>query len=398
MRKLPVTVATAAVLLATIPLLGGIRSAFAGDDPVIQTEESDIVRLPPGGPHRILVEDAVGAHAKDGRVYVVDADRGKLLGMVQAAYNANVVADPSGHAFYVAETVWSRGNRGDRADLLPAYDPQTLEIVNDLVLPGRALVTPKKNNLAISADGAHVYVFDMVPTNAVHIIDTAQHKVVRTVDIPGCALVYPWGNHGFSSICGDGSLSNVSLMGEKVDVTHSKPFFDPENDAVFEHSPSERASGKTWFISYSGLVYPVTLSEQTHVDAPWSIQEAAGMKRAPAAAAPFAIAWRPGGWQLAALHYATGHLFVLMHQGTFWTHKQPGTEVWEIDVASHKLIRRIKLAKPSGMVGVTQDADPLLFTDGPHGDFFIWNATTGKLLRTMPHLGEDLYFTVAPGE
>jgi len=138
-------------------------------------------------------------------------------------------------------------------------------------------------------------------------------------------------------------------------------------------------------------------SEQTHVDAPWSIQEAAGMKRAPAAA-PFAIAWRPGGWQLAALYHATGYLFVLMHQDTFWTHKQPGTEIREIDIASHKLIRRTKLAKPSGMVGVTQDADPLLFTNGPRDDFFIWNATTGKLLHTMPYLGDDLYFTVAAGD
>ncbi|KXV71044.1 amine dehydrogenase [Acetobacter cerevisiae] len=368
------------------------------DEPVVQEEESDIIKLSPVTPHRILVQDTAGTHAKDGRIYVVDADKGKLLGMVQAAYNGNVVQDPKGRAFYVAETVWSRGNRGDRLDLLPAYDPQTLTITNDEVLPGRALVTPKKNDLAISQDGGRVYVFSMVPTNAVHVVDTATHKVSQTVDLPGCALAYPWGNDGFTSICADGGLANVSLKDGKAEVVHTKPFFDPEKDAVFEHSPTRRSDGKTWFISYSGLVYPTALSADSKVEVPWSIQEAAGMKKAPAAEAPFAKTWRPGGWQLSALHYASGHLFVLMHEGTFWTHKKPGTEIWELDTATHKLVRRIPLPAPATMVGVTLDDKPLLFTNDNAGDLFIWDMKSGKLLHKMPHLGDDLYFTVALGE
>ncbi len=380
-------------------LLGGIAAGRAvAEEPVLQEEESDIVRLSPVTPHRVLVHDEAGQHARDGRVYVVDADAGKLLGMVQAAYNANVVQDPGGKAFYVAETVWSRGNRGDRLDLLPAYDPQTLTITNDEVLPGRALVTPKQNDLAVSNDGKHVYVFSMVPTSAVHVVDTAAHKVTQTVDIPGCALIYPWGNSGFTSVCADGSLANVSLTGDHATVSHTAPFFDPEKDAVFEHSPTRRPDGKTWFISYTGLVYPASLSAGTKIEPAWSLQEAAGLERPPAGDAPFVKAWRPGGWHLSALHYATGHLFVLMHQGTFWTHKQAGTEVWELDVGTHKLIRRIPLRQPSMMVGVTQDASPLLFTGDKDGTFYVWNATTGKLLRQIHHLGDDLYYTVALGE
>lgn len=368
------------------------------DDPVLQTEESDILKLSPVTSHRILVEDFVGHHAKDGRVYVVDADRGKLLGMVQAAYNGNVVQDPKGHAFYVAETVWSRGNRGKRADLLATYDPQTLEITNDEVLPGRALVTPKKNDLTINSNGSRIYIYDMVPTNAVHVIDTATHKVTMNVGLPGCALTYPWGPAGFTSICADGSLSNVSIGSGKAEITHTKPFFDPEEDAIFEHSPSRSRDGKTWFISYSGLVYPTMLSADTMIGKPWSIQQAAGMKPATSANSPFAVTWRPGGWQLAAIHNATGHLFVAMHQGAFWTHKMPGTEIWELDVKTHRLIRRIKLPRPSSMVGVTQDASPLLFTNDETGDLFIWDLKTGKIKHTMKHLGDDLYFTTALGE
>ncbi|GBR01079.1 amine dehydrogenase large subunit [Acetobacter oeni] len=388
----------ATAVCATGLLAGSVSERALASDPVLQEEESDVVRLAPVTPHRVLVHDEAGQHAKDGRVYVVDADAGKLLGMVQAAYNANVVQDPAGKAFYVAETVWSRGNRGDRLDLLPAYDPQTLTITSDEVLPGRALVTPKKNDLSISNDGKHVYVFSMVPTSAVHVVDTVSHKVTQTVDIPGCALTYPWGNAGFTSICADGGLANVSLDGTRATVTHTAPFFDPEKDPVFEHSPTRRPDGKTWFISYSGLVYPTALSADTKIETNWSLQEAAGMKRAPAAESPFVVTWRPGGWHLSALHYASGHLFVLMHQGTYWTHKQAGTEIWELDVKTHKLLHRIPLQHPSTMVAVTQDASPLMFTTDRSGTFYIWDATSGKLLRQMPHLGEDLYFALAPGE
>ncbi len=70
-------------------------AAVQAAEPVLQTEQSDVVTLKPYSPHTILVEDAVYTHNKDGRVDVVDADRGVLLGMVQAAYNANMVMTPA---------------------------------------------------------------------------------------------------------------------------------------------------------------------------------------------------------------------------------------------------------------------------------------------------------------
>ncbi|GBR55061.1 methylamine dehydrogenase heavy chain [Neokomagataea thailandica NBRC 106555] len=372
--------------------------ALAEPEPIPQTEESDIIKLPPWSAHRILVQDTVARHAKDGRVYVLDADQGKILGMVQESYNGNVVLDPKGRSFYVSETTWSRGNRGERNDLLASYDPQTFQIENDFKLPGRALVTPKKNNLAINADGSLVYVFDMVPTNAVHVIETKTHSLLKNIDLPGCALVYPWGNSGFSSICGDGGLSNVLIDHDHIEVTHTKPFFDPEKDAVFEHSPSDKNTGQTFFITYSGLVYPSTLSAQTTVEKPWSIQEAAGLPRASDAGKPFEIAWRPGGWQLSALHYATHRMYVVMHKNTFWTHKEDGTEIWVLNTETHKLLHRFTLPEPTSMVGLTQDAHPLMFTDDAHGGFYIFDAENGKLLHKISHLGDDLYFTVALGE
>ncbi|MBB2190698.1 amine dehydrogenase [Gluconacetobacter azotocaptans] len=393
----------ARALAAPLTLLGALSVLAAGPvraaDPILQTEESDIVKLPPGGPHRILVEDAVYRHNKDGRVYVVDTDSGKLLGMVQAAYNANVAADPSGRAFYVAETTWERGNRGKRHDMLAAYDPQTLEPTMDIDLPSRALVTPKKPDLAVGADGHYVYVYDTSPTNSVHVVDTAKKAVVQTVDVPGCALIYPWGTSGFSSVCGDGSLANVSLdASAKPTVTHSAPFFVPDQDPVFEHSPGVAASGHVWFVSFSGLVYDTVLDSDARISKPWSLQEAAGLKPASDAHAPFDVTWRPGGWQLAAVRARDSHLFILMHNGTFWTHKEPGTELWEVDLTTRKLVRRIHLATPSTMVGVTQDAASRIFLTDEAGDLNVLDGATGKMVRPIRKLGESLIFTVAPGE
>ncbi|MBB2202459.1 amine dehydrogenase large subunit [Gluconacetobacter tumulisoli] len=390
-------------LAAPLTLLGALSVLASGPaqaaDPILQTEESDILKLQPGGPHRILVEDGVYRHSKDGRVYVVDTDSGKLLGMVQAAYNANVAADPAGRTFYVAETTWERGNRGKRHDMLVAYDPLTLEPTMDIDLPSRALVTPKKADLGVSADGHYVYVYDTSPTNSVHVVDTAKKAVVQTVDVPGCALVYPWGPSGFSSICGDGSLANVSLDASgKPSVTHSAPFFVPDRDPVFEHSPKIAASGHVWFVSFSGLVYDAVLGTDVRIGKPWSLQEAAGLKPASDARAPFDVTWRPGGWQLAAVRARDSHLFVLMHNGTFWTHKEPGTEVWEVDLKTRKLVRRIRLAAPSTLVGITQDAASRVFVTDEAGDLIVLDGTTGKTVRPIRKLGESLIFTVAPGE
>nr|WP_087607393.1 amine dehydrogenase large subunit [Komagataeibacter europaeus] len=369
-----------------------------GAEPVLQTEQSDTITLPAAGPHTILVEDAVYNHNKDGRVYVVDADHGRRLGMVQAAYNANVAQSPDGQHFYVAETTWAHGNRGQRDDLLVQYDPHTLAVLSDEKLPARALVTPKKNDLAISADGSRAYVYVMSPTNGVEVIDTHNHTVEQTVEVPGCALAYPWGNSGFSSLCADGTLANVSIGTDgKASLTHSAPFFVPDRDGVLEHSPGTH-DGHMWFITDSGMVYPVKLGATDEIGTPWSLQQGAGMPVASDARAPFDVAWRPGGWQLAALHASSGELYVLMHRGTFWTHKEDGTEVWVFDTNTHKRVRRIPLPAASPIVGVTQDDHPLMFTSDEAGDLHILDARSGKLQRTMKHLGTDLVFTVAPGE
>ncbi|HEY0340068.1 MAG TPA: amine dehydrogenase large subunit, partial [Steroidobacteraceae bacterium] len=137
------------------------------------------------------------------------------------------------------------------------------------------------------------------------------------------------------------------------------------------------------------------------IEKPWSIQQAAGF--APAGTGVQELAWRPGGGQPAAFHKASGRLFVLMHMGTYWTHKQGGTEVWVLDTNTRKLIKRIPLQpiptsglandRPPlyGTIGVSQDSEkPLIYlvNDEGGGDV-VMDAGTGEILRKVEFAGGE---------
>jgi methylamine dehydrogenase heavy chain len=385
--------------LTSLATLMPVTNATAEDKPaILQAEQSDTTTLPPSSPHTVTVVDWVEAHAKDGRAFIVDGDSGNLLGMVSAAFYANVIRDPNDKSIYVAETIWSRGNRGDRQDLLTVYDARTLQISSEIKLPGRALITTKKQNLDVSADGKLVYVFNMDPSDSVIFVDPKAGKVVGTVDVPGCALMYPFGNAGFSSICADGALATVTFTDPaKATVTRSAPFFDPDKDPVFEHSPTDRTTGMTYFISYTGIVHPIKLGPKPEIGKTWSLLEAAGLK-AGTTTPPAEEQWRPGGWQMSAFHKASGHLFVMMHSGPYWSHKSDGTEVWEFDVATQKLVKKIKLVEPSPMVDVSQDDKPLLYTTTDAAKFSVYDATTGTHLRDIAKLGDNPVMSVVAGK
>jgi methylamine dehydrogenase heavy chain len=97
-----------------------------------------------------------------------------------------------------------------------------------------------------------------------------------------------------------------------------------------------------------------------------------------------------------ALHRPSGHLFVLMHMGEYWSHKQAGTEVWEIDVAAKKVVKRLVLENPMGHIEVTQDAEPMLFLNDEKGTGVIVDAKTGEQKHEIKDAGGGIIFTKAP--
>jgi len=98
-----------------------------------------------------------------------------------------------------------------------------------------------------------------------------------------------------------------------------------------------------------------------------------------------AAGWRPGGWQISHFHSAKRRLYVLMHQGHRWTHKNSGTEVWEFDASGGKRLQRIKLTEPAQTVAVSADDSPLVYVITDTYRIAAYRVGTGKLLyRTEP--------------
>jgi len=345
----------------------------------LQPEITNLAVLAPFGPHRLLV----GGDFRDGDVRVVDGDTGKLQGTFYSRSGANLVIDPRGKYYYLAETSYAHGNRGTRSDYISIYDDQ-LKLAGEISIPGRLISVPKSPTFDVSADGKLGYVFNMQPATSVSVVDLDARKLAATVETPGCGMVYPWGESNFAMLCGDGTLATVQRRNGKFGVSRSAPFFDAERDPVFEESLVDRQTGRALFISFTGRVYPVQLGDTPQFGPAWSLSEAAGLPPAPTAAEQ--LAWRPGGSRFAAWHKATNRLYVVMHAGTHWTHKRDGNEVWVFDIATHKRVGRYVLEGEAASIAVSQDDKPLLYASmggiGAPGRILILDALTGEELRS----------------
>lgn len=366
---------------------GATGVSIAADPPpqdaavVAQSEINDVAQLPPPGPHRLLI----GGSYRGGGVRIVDGDKVHLAGIMHSVSGSNFVIDPTGKNYYLVETSFARGNRGTRQDYISVYDNQ-LKLTAEIDIPGRLISVPKTQTVDISSDGHFGYVFNMQPAASVSVVDLVARKLSTVVEVPGCGLVYPFGPRGFASLCSDGTAAVAvpAAKGNKYAVTRTARFFDAEKDPVFEESPIDRQTGNALFITYTGKVIPVTLGATPVFAEPWSLQQAAGHPLPPTE--PELLAWRPGGSKFATLNKAMGRLFVLMHAGAHWSHKQEGTEVWVFDIAAKKRVNRFALKQPMDSIVVTQDAEPLLFGvgGGATGSLTVLDARTGETKGTLP--------------
>jgi methylamine dehydrogenase heavy chain len=100
-----------------------------------------------------------------------------------------------------------------------------------------------------------------------------------------------------------------------------------------------------------------------------------------------AAGWRPGGWQVSHFNASHRHLYVLMHQGRAWTHKNSGSEVWEFDATNGKRLLRIRLREPAQSVAVSQDDDPLVYVIADSERIYAYRSATGKFLYRTDPLG-----------
>lgn len=343
----------------------------AGDPNGLQPEEPYTHKLPAISPHWGFLR---GSWENPG-TRIWDGDTGKMLGLVQTTRWSDLALDPRKKFIYVAETIWTKINRGTRQDYVAVYDPVTLNLVSEIPLPGRLIIGAMNNNFVISDDGKTGFVYNFSPAASVNVVDLEKRKLASVVELPGCSSMVPVAGIGFSALCSDGTMATVKLGGKAPVITHSKPFFNAADDPIFDAYVHDRAKGEAVFLTYTGLIRTAKLGAEPVIGDSFSIQTAAGLR--PGDTKPLDINWMPGGRQMMALHGKTGMLYVLMHRGEYWTQKEEGEEIWAVNMATRKVVKRVPIKDRAGYIAVTQDDKPLIFlTGGEDGTALVLDATT----------------------
>lgn len=352
---------------ATVVLFGAWAMAQ------LPPETHTTANLPPWQPHWVFVIDTNFPYLVANKATLLDGNAMSVRGMISMGYLAHIEIAPDAREIYVAETFYSRLTRGERTDVVTIYDAKTLLPSGEVVIPPkRFLGVTKRNTTGLTADGQFLLVYNLAPGNSVSVVDLKKRRFVGEFETPGCAFVYPTGPRRFVMICADGSLLGVNLdnEGRVRSTTRTERIFDPEKDPVFEHVAL--LGSKLLLVSYKGRVYEVD-----------------GAMTPPRLVRSFELpreGFRPGGWQLVAAH-PNGFLYILVHRGGDWTHKNPGEEVWVINLREAKRVDRISLVAPASSIYVTQDPRPLLLALSGSGFVQVYGAFSGRYLGKIDQVG-----------
>jgi len=336
----------------------------------LEPEESDVQTISPPKPSWIYVNRGFVLPG----VAIYDTASGKMVGMVETSLLSDMAIDPAGKYYYVSETIWTKGWRGVRQDMVTVYDSTGLKLQGEIAMPGRILIGGRKNNFVISDDGKTAFVYNLNPASSVNVVDLVKRRFVRNIELAGCASLIPNPGVGFSALCSDGSMATVSIAGTKPVTTRSASFFSATGDPIFDNFAYDKAKREAVFLTYTGLVYTAKMGPSPTISEPVSIQAMAGVRAGETK--PLEVNWYPGGGQPMALHRASGHLYVLMHMGEYWSHKAAGSEIWDLDLTTKKVVKRVPLADPAKSIEVTQDAAPKVIVAGESGTVHILDATS----------------------
>ena len=333
-------------------------------------------------PHWLWVYDMVYDYMTDGRASLIDGDTGRFLGMLNTGYSFTQLSLPKHyHEIYSAETYYTRYTRGIRNDVVSIYSPTTLAPIAEIDIPDkRGSTIPTPHNAVLTDDDRFLLVFNLTPATSVSVIDLDKRAFVGEIEIPGCSLIYPSGNRRFFSLCGDGSLLDIVIddSGEVVTAARATKFFDPETDPISEKGV--RLNNTWYFVSFEGYLHEIDFSAQTpNFAAPWSLLSNDERQQS----------WRVGGTKHLTLHKKRGLLYSIVHQGGGQeTRKDPGEAIWIYDLASRQRTGTIVPRHPTGLVEISQDDEPLLFTaDVARNAIDVYDAASGNFLRSIENIG-----------
>lgn len=308
-----------------------------------------------------------------GRVVALDLAKKtrRYLGAMDAAQFASFIQSTSKPELYVSETHYSRTTRGERTDVISIYDKETLKQTGEILLPGgkRGQVVSHRYTLRLVDNDRFLLVFNFTPAASVSVIDTNSRKIVEEVQIPGCALIYPTGKRGFSSLCSNGAMYTAQLdaQGKLSEQKKLLPLFDVDQDPLFDKPVFHK--GKAYFPSYQGMVHEIDLSNNNPQDlGGWPLLNEKEKEHN----------WRPGGWQIATMDDG-GNLYVLMHKdGKDGSHKSGGPEVWVYNTKTKKRSQKIKLKNWGVSIEVTRGKKPLLAVTNGDMQIDVYNAGNGQ--------------------
>jgi len=378
------------VAIASAVCVPGARRAIAQAPP----EGASVRQLPSPSSHwGFFYSLASLGSFSPSTVTIIDGDTRKVLGTLDGGLGSGFAAAPDHREYYMADTFYSRGSRGDRTDVVTLYDGKTLNPTGEVVIPAKRQLTAQDNiTTSVTPDGQMLLVANMTPATTATVVDLRSRKALGEIEMTGCTEVLVTGNRRFVSLCGDGSMMTTDFDDSGKATAQKRmpqPFFDPDKDPVYA-IPAVIGT-QAYFLSYGGTVYPVDLSTDPATPGkPWPLLT-------PAEAAK---QWKPGGVQQLAVNRGKGLLYVLMHQGGEWTHKEPGKDVWVYDVQARKRVRKLPLERPVDAIMTTQDDKPLLFAQMQSappltlGYVQVYSASSGKLLGTVePNLAifEHIY-------
>jgi methylamine dehydrogenase heavy chain len=339
-----------------------------------------VAELPSPNPdHWVVVQDLSFNHMREGKLYLVDPTAesigGQMRGIMSADFIASFAQSARRNEYYVIETFHSRGGRGgERTDVVSIYDPGTLAVSAEIVIPAKRLTgMPNRYQVALLDDDRYLVIYNFTPSQSVTVVDLENRVVMGEVAIAGCSFVFPTGKRGFSSLCSDGGLLTTRLDkdGSLDDTSRIKPFNDVIDDAMFAR-PAE-IDGVFYFPTFTGNLVPIDMSgADARVGESWSLTTPAER----------AQGWRPGGPWPAAGH-PDGRLYLLMHaDGGEGTHKNGGDQVWVFDAASGERLDRIELARWGIALAMSGAQEPQLLVTGAEPVVDVYQAD-GAHVRTL---------------
>jgi methylamine dehydrogenase heavy chain len=326
----------------------------------------------------VFVHDANFNALIAGRVVLVDVapETGNYKGALDAAQFASFVESKQRNELYVAETFYSRGTRGDRTDVITIYDKENLAPIDEILLPGgkRGLVVSNRYTIQLVDQDRYMFLFNFTPAASVLMLDMESRSILSETAIPGCALIYPTGKRGFSSLCSNGSMyaAQFDTKGKVVHQERIEPFFGVDDDPLFDKPV---LIGQTaYFPTFKGEMRAIDLSGKApRPGQSWSLLSAGEQDEN----------WRPGGWQIASVG-AEGLIYVLMHpDGSNGSHKNGGSEIWVFDPKKQARTKRITLKNWGVSIELTRGENPYLVVTNADMQLDIYAAGTGDWIKMI---------------